>query len=283
MASSRRRVPTYHVAPHFNIPATGPLRLGTVVKDLIELAPLNKKEADRQPIPDDEIITPEPQTGFRETRSQLISGRFGVWAKVLGLKGLGGHGSAGGEQRNEETFSCDSITTTYFDPTDEWVSKCLSVKPVDGYIAGSGYKKEVFIITGLKIAKNLKFNQETAREADVDAKVEVNIPEAVAVGGSVEGNVSKDHTLEFSSTDIVVGIRVHKYRYKGRLLSSEKHLDGKMYVKGAEMLDSNVSVPKKLNQFERVPIEEEDRAQEAQEQEGEMEECWVYQNRTLQE
>ncbi|KAG4221105.1 hypothetical protein PC116_g30418 [Phytophthora cactorum] len=55
-----------------------------------------------------------------------------------------------------------------------------------------------------------------------------------------------------------------------------------MYVKGAEMLDSNVSVPKKLSQFERVPIEEEVRAQEAQEQKGEIEECWVYQNRTLQ-
>ncbi|KAJ2989197.1 hypothetical protein NUW58_g3595 [Xylaria curta] len=131
MASSKPRIFTYHIAPHFNIAATdGALRLGTVVKDLLELAPLNKGEANYEPVPDDEIYTPTLQTGFHATRTQLLSG------------------NAGGEWINKETFSCDGVMTTYFDPTGEWVAKCLAAKPINDYIVGSGYKKEVYIVTG---------------------------------------------------------------------------------------------------------------------------------------
>ncbi|KAL7948568.1 hypothetical protein V8C42DRAFT_314861 [Trichoderma barbatum] len=279
MASSKPRIPTYHVAPHFNIAATnGALRLGTVVKDLLELAPLNKKEGDYEPVPDDEIYTPTPQTGFHATRKQLLSGKFGVWAEAMGLSGVGGHASAGGEQSNEETFSCDSVVTTYFDPTDEWVSKCLAAKPVDDYIVGSGYGKEVYIVTGLKVATNLTFGCEAAQKVNADGKLGFNVSKAPVRGG-VEGDINKEksQTLGFRSTDIVVGFRVNKYRYKKKsLFSKGRKLEDKMFIKGAEMLDNKAGPVKKLDQFEEVPIEEEVLAQqEAQTQEGPVEECWV--------
>ncbi|KAK4443847.1 hypothetical protein QBC34DRAFT_416456 [Podospora aff. communis PSN243] len=277
MASSKPRIYTYHVAPHFNIAANnGALQLGTVVKDLVELAPLNKKAA--EPVPDDEIYTSTPQTGFHATRSQLKSGKFGIWAEALGLKGLGGHGSAGAERSNAETFSCDSIVTTYFDPTDEWVSKCLDVKPVRDFIVASGYKKEVYVVTGLKVATNLTFESEGAQSAEAEAKVEASVPQA-PVGVGVEGSVNakKDQTLGFQSTDIVVGFRVKKYRYKKKsLFGNERTLDGKLVTKGAEMLDGTARQLKNLDGFEEVPIEEEVRAQkDAEEQEGPLTECWV--------
>ncbi|RYP46074.1 hypothetical protein DL768_007666 [Monosporascus sp. mg162] len=279
MASSKPRIPTYHIAPHFNIAATGgALRLGTVVKDLHELAPLNKKEADYEPVPDDEIYTPTPQTGFHATRKQLLSGKFGVWAEALGLSGVGGHANAGGERSNMETFSCDSVVTTYFDPTEEWVAKCLAAKPVDDYIVGSGYKKEVYIITGLKVATNLTFGCEAVQNANADAKVGGNVSQAPVAGG-VEGNVNaeKSQTLGFQSIDIVVGFRVRKYRYKNKgLFGRERKPEGKLFIKGAEMLDDKAGPAKKLDQFEEVLIEEEVSAQkEAEKRKGPVEECWV--------
>ncbi|KAK4166194.1 hypothetical protein QBC43DRAFT_314201 [Cladorrhinum sp. PSN259] len=279
MASSKPRIFTYHIAPHFNIAATnGALRLGTVVKDLLELAPLNKKEADYEPVPDDEIYTPTPQTGFHATRKQLLSGKFGIWAKTLGLSGVGGHSSAGGEWSNHETFSCDSVVTTYFDPTNEWVAKCLAAKPVDDYIVGSGYKKEVYIVTGLKVATNLTFGSEAAQSANADSKVGANVPQAPVAGG-VEGNVNaeKSQNLSFQSTDIVVGFRVKKYRYKKKsLFSGERKPRGTLFIKGAEMLDDKAGPVKNLDEFEEVSIEEEVSAQkEAEKQEGPVEECWV--------
>ncbi|KAI9684272.1 MAG: hypothetical protein M1822_005745 [Bathelium mastoideum] len=280
MASSKLRTPTYHVSPHFNITATGgPLQLGIVVQDLFELVPLNRKEVDRIPIPDEEIYRPSIQTGFHATRSQLLSGQFGVWAKVLGLNGIGGNVSGRGEHSNNETFQCDSVVTTYFDPTDEWVAKCLAVKSVDDYIVGSGYKKEVYLITGLKVAKNLSFDNEVVRKPKAEGKVEASAPQ-VPLGVGVEGNATKEksQTLGFQSDDIVVGFRVRKYRYKKKSLSSkERKLEGVPFVKGAEMLDDKIEPSQnRLDRFEEVPINEEVSVRdEVEKQEGYVEECWV--------
>ncbi|KAI1317241.1 hypothetical protein F5Y16DRAFT_153505 [Xylariaceae sp. FL0255] len=279
MASSKTRIFTYHVAPHFNIAASnGALRLGTVVKDLLELAPLNKKEADYELVPADEVYFPTPQTGFSATRKQLLSGKFGLWAKTLGLSGIGGNADVSGGWSNRETFSCDSVVTTYFDPTDEWVAKCLAAKPVDDYIVGSGYKKEVYVVTGLKVARNITFGSEAAQNADADAKVGAEVPQALVEIG-VEGNVhaGKSQVLGFQSTDVVVGFRVRKYRYKKKsLFGRQRKLEGKLYIDGAEMLDDKAAPVRKLDQFEEVPIEEELLAQkEAEKQEGPVGECWV--------
>ncbi|EFY87264.1 hypothetical protein MAC_06712 [Metarhizium acridum CQMa 102] len=96
--------------------------------------------------------------------------------RSLGLRCVGGVASVGGESSNEETFSCDSILTTYFDPTDDWVSKCLASMPVHDYTVGSACTKEVYIITGLKVATNLHFGSEAVRKADADTRVGVNMP-----------------------------------------------------------------------------------------------------------
>lgn len=281
MASSKPRTFTYHVAPHFNIAATGgALRLGTVVKDPLELAPLNKNDADYVPVPKDEIYTPTPQTGFQTTRKQLLSGEFGVWAEALGLRGVGGHAHTGGGRSNEESVSCDSILTTYFDPTDEWVSKCLAAKPIDDYIVGSGYKREVYIITGLKVAKNLTFGSEAAQNASAKAKAGANVPQVQVVGGiEVAVNAERGQTLGFRSSDIVVGFRVSKYRYKKKsLFGKERKREGELFIKGAEMLDDKVGPAKKLDRFEEVPMEEEASAQrEAEGQKCPVDECWVTQ------
>ncbi|KAJ2991675.1 hypothetical protein NUW58_g2435 [Xylaria curta] len=101
----------------------------------------------------------------------------------------------------------------------------------------------------------------------------------VSVAGGVEGNVNaeKSQTLGFQSTDIVVGFRVKKYRYKKKsLFSKERKPEGELFINGAEMLDDKVGPAKKLGKFEEAPIEEEVSAQkEAEKQKGPVEECWV--------
>ncbi|PON20789.1 hypothetical protein TGAM01_v210297 [Trichoderma gamsii] len=279
MASSKPRVLTYHVAPHFNITATGgALRLGTVVKNLVELVPLNKQEAEYEPVPDSEIYTPTPQAGFHATRQQLLAGKFGAWAEGLGLSGVGGHTSAGGDRSNKETFSCDNIVTTYFDPTDEWAAKCLAAQTVQEYIIGSRYRKPVYIITGLKVATNLIFSFEAAENANADTKAGVSVPQtSVAVGIEGTVNTEKNQSLGFQSTGIVVGFRVKKYRYKRRSpFSRDKKLEGELFTEGAEMLDDKARPTKNLAEFEDVTIDEEIEAQrEAEKQHGSLEECWV--------
>jgi hypothetical protein len=281
MASSKSRTFTFHVAPHFNIAADGgALRLGTVVTDLLDLAPLNRNEADYKPVSDADVYPPTSQVGFAATRTQLLSGDFGIWTKALGRGGVGGSVNSHGERHREETFSCDNIVTTYFDPTADWVNKCLSAKPVNDYIVGSGYKKEVYIITGLKVATNLTFGNEAVRKINGKAEAEAKGPQAlVTVGIAANAGHEKSQMFKFQSTDIVVGFRVKGYRYKKKsLFGKERKLEGRPFNKGAEMLGDKAGPFKVLDQFEEVPIPEEVSAQiqEVPEgNEGSVQEYWV--------
>ncbi|UKZ68626.1 uncharacterized protein TrAtP1_009651 [Trichoderma atroviride] len=177
---------------------------------------------------------------------------------------------ANSERSNKETFSCDNIVTTYFDSTGEWVAKCLAAKTVQEYIIGSGYRKPVFIITGLKVATNLEFGSEATQNANADTKVGVNVPQA------------PNQFLGFQSSDIVVGFRVKKYQYKREsLFSRERKLVGEIFTKGAEMLDDTARPSRSLDEFEEIAIEEEIVAQrEAEKQSSSLVECWVKRTRS---
>ncbi|EHK48573.1 hypothetical protein TRIATDRAFT_93597 [Trichoderma atroviride IMI 206040] len=190
---------------------------------------------------------------------------------------------ANSERSNKETFSCDNIVTTYFDSTGEWVAKCLAAKTVQEYIIGSGYRKPVFIITGLKVATNLEFGSEATQNANADTKVGVNVPQApVTVGIEGAMNMEKNQFLGFQSSDIVVGFRVKKYQYKREsLFSRERKLVGEIFTKGAEMLDDTARPSRSLDEFEEIAIEEEIVAQrEAEKQSSSLVECWVKRTRS---
>jgi len=278
MASARKRILTYHVAPRFDIAAQGgPLELGTVVADLQRLRPLNRGHV--IPIHSELRYPPVPHTGFRETRSNLCEGEFGVWAKVLSL-GLGGSAKAGGKKDAGQTVSCEGVVTTYFDPDDGYVARCLAAKPVNDFIVGSGYEADVYMVTGLKVAKGLVFGDNVSSEARGEVEVSAQ-PPATDVEAGVRGKMSgeKKHELEFTVDDIVVGFRVTRYRYVSASMnpfSKKKKLVEDEYLDGAEMMDDKVAELKEPRlEFEAVPLDEEAVAEEKALAKGETEECWV--------
>ncbi|KAH8744346.1 hypothetical protein F5882DRAFT_423609 [Hyaloscypha sp. PMI_1271] len=299
MGTSKQRVPTYHVVPHFNFAAKGgALQLGSVYKDLLELAPMNKKAEHRIVVPEDDIYPPTTQDGFDATRSKLLTGDFGVWAKALGLSGVGGSASAGGEKSVYESVSCTSVVTCYFDPDDDYVSKCLAAKPISDYMIGSGKKRApVYLLTGLKVAKKLKFHTEESRKAHAKLEASGTVPQApVEIGGNTNMANENAKALNFETNDVVVGFRVAKYRLpKPSLFGKKKDKDkkkdddkkededkkpvGGLYIEGAEMLDDQEGDTKEqLRRFEKVEIPEELKAQAAlkeQDENLEIMECWV--------
>lgn len=285
MATSKERPPTFHVVPHFNFAAKGgALQLGSVYKDLLEMAPMNKKPEHRILVSEDEIYPPTTQDGFEVTRSKLLTGEFGVWAKVLGFGSVGGGAGAGAEKSVHESVSCTSIVTFYFDPDRDYISKCLSAKPIEDYMAGAGRNRPpVFLLTGLKVAKKLKLHTEESREMHAAAEASGSVPQApVQLEANANLASEKAKVLTFETDDIVVGFRVAKYQRKKPSLfgkKKEEKPDGGLYIENAEMLDDQGG--KKMEplwRYEEVPIAEELQAQEAQKGQGanaEITECWV--------
>jgi hypothetical protein len=277
MASTRRPPPTYHVVPRFDIAAKGgALELGTVVDSLLMLRPLNPGEI--VPIPENLRYAPVPHAGFTETRSRLREGHCGIWAKALAFQGVSADASA--QHESQTTVACEAIVTTYFDPDAAYVARSLAVRGVSDYFIGSGYEDDVYLITGLKVAKKLRYDSTTSTQLAADASVATRTAsKGIQLGAQAGSSGNNENTVAFEADDIVVGFRVRRYAYvraSWNPFSKKKKLKGEDYLEKAEMHAIERSDSKELGPtYEQLPIPEEQDAQAAAGEAGEPDERWV--------
>ncbi|KAF5021965.1 hypothetical protein F66182_6005 [Fusarium sp. NRRL 66182] len=269
MASVDDRVLSYHVVPHFAIPAkNGPLSLGTIVSNLRHLAPLN-----RGPFlvnPDGLTYDPVVQTDFKDTLARVRKLNTSAWLKALGLP-FGASANIGASDDIEDSVSCDSIITTYFDPDPSGVyaKKCFAVKPVkDALDAGKDEWFDSFrvrsivlyLVTGLKVARNLKFNNSGTQERHMGGSAEGSEPHTNAVEGGVKADASeeKKHNLQFTVDDIIIGFRVNKYRVR-RIFGMNGRLKERGVLDGDMQDDQESQSAEPDFEVELIPDESEDR------------------------
>ena len=103
--------PTYHLPPNFSTPPPprGPFHLGTVLRDFDvkeQMRPLNQGEAQRIPIPE---TYSDHKKGFTATRKKMKSGEVGIWAKFVGLYGVGGEVSTSAERSDSDQYASSKL------------------------------------------------------------------------------------------------------------------------------------------------------------------------------
>lgn len=85
--------PVYHLPPDFSTTPTGPFHLGTVLADFEsseQMRPLNRV-MHRVKIPNPKIVGRKAKlTAMRKT---MKSGEVGIWAKFMGVAGIGAEAS----------------------------------------------------------------------------------------------------------------------------------------------------------------------------------------------
>ncbi|SPO05895.1 uncharacterized protein DNG_08584 [Cephalotrichum gorgonifer] len=279
MAPIRHPPPTYHIVPRFDIAAKGGvLELGTVLDDLLMLRPLNR--GDIVPIPAKLRYPPVTHSGFTDTRSRLREGHGSIWAKALVFQGAGASASASAQNETQRTVACESVVTSYFDPDVAYVAQSLAARGVNDHFVGSGYEDDVYLVTGIKVAKKLRFDSTTSAQRAANAEMGAKEPvTGTQVGGSAGGSANDGHEVEFEADDIVVGFRVRRYTYvpaSRNPFSKKKKLSGEDYLENAEMHEAGTKVVKGPEvTYEEVTIEEELDAQRDAEASGELDECWV--------
>ncbi|WQF88848.1 hypothetical protein CDEST_13862 [Colletotrichum destructivum] len=281
MAPNSNPPPTYHVVPRFDIAAKGgALELGTVVEDLVTLRPLNR-----------ESVIPI-RAGIRYpavTHNGFAEGHGGIWAKALVFQGAGVSADASAQQGEQSTGACDALVTSYFDPDADYVARTLASRDVDRYFSASGFENDVFLVTGLKVAKNLRYSATAGatRAVDAEASAVVQPNTGVAVGAGAGGAAADEHSVEFEADDVVVGFRVSRYAYvpasrnpfgrkKKKLVGTDYLDNARMHGEGGrEEVEVEVEVPRAT--YERVPIEEEEEeaAQKEAKTSGGLNELWV--------
>lgn len=297
MASSSDPPPTYHIVPRFDIAANGgALQLGTVVDSLLRLRPLNRGEI--VSIPKNLRYKPVTLSGFTETWSRLREGHGGIWAKVFMIQGLGASADASDKHDTQRTVTCDGLVTTYFDPDKAYVAKTLAATGVTEYFIDSGYEDAVYLITGLKVAKKLRFGSTSSTQLRVDADVAGQEPySGIQVGANAGAAADNEHLVQFEADDIIVGFRVKRYAYfksswipwskeieirgedydpRYNLRRSKKLLRGEDYLTDAKMHEEEVRQEILDGSYEEIAIQEELDAQAEAERSGQkLDECWV--------
>ncbi|PNP58963.1 hypothetical protein THARTR1_01211 [Trichoderma harzianum] len=234
-----RTIRTYHSAPNFSIPppdANGPLQLGSLLYELGDPAPLNTK--DRRPVPEDEIFRSHVDR-FGTAMSRQTSGELGIFAKLLGLDGVGGKLSINGARSKNEIslLLADRLDTMYFNPSREYVQLAMQTPSVRAFRDATRDQEPLFMVTGIKIARGASVSAMGGRA--LGGGIEAGMPDLatglVQIGATAGGEMSRENRMGFqSSSDFVLGYRVSLINMKKDMVRP------KVYTRGATMVSDDV-------------------------------------------
>ena len=110
--------------------------------------------------------------------------------------------------------------------TQDYLRKSLEVESVRGYFEGSRFRKSVYMVVGLKIAKGAKVSTGSARSKEAVAKLMADGTGAgilVKLGPEAQMKVGRDESLDWrDENSFVFAYRLRKITCKkGKLLGDE--------------------------------------------------------------
>ncbi|KAM0449402.1 hypothetical protein ACHAPV_008862 [Trichoderma viride] len=237
----QQQTATFFLAPRFTIkpPPEGPLQLGTIIDDLVNMEPLN--ESCVLPLPG-KVYT-HRASGFKAMRSEMESGKYGIWAKFMGLHGIGGQMNYDHSRSSSDLFKFDYIDEIAFTATKEYMLAGMNQDFVKQCVEGLG-NEPVYMITGLKIARNPAVAFKMSHKAGVKMELGLKEPgglQGFEVGPAIEHTDEVKQSLEWEkSDDFIFGFRVKRLYFKKALLSRKLGgFVGEHFHKGATLVDND--------------------------------------------
>lgn len=226
-------IPTYHPAPNFSIPppdANGPLRLGTLLVDLHDPTPLNP--ADQVSIRDEEIFKSH-LVGFQTVKRRQGNTDLGIFARLLGLDGVGGMLGVNGARTKNEILSVARLDTEFFMPSPEYIKLAVEAPSVRTFCRATRDRRPLFLITGIKVARGASASVVQMRTVGGGVKgVPGTTVGLVELGAKAQGEIVKENIMSFEgASDFVLAYRVARVRTK------KDGVQSKAYNRGATMLD----------------------------------------------
>ncbi|KAF9879162.1 hypothetical protein CkaCkLH20_03395 [Colletotrichum karsti] len=163
--------PTYVPSPNWDIPADSDIVvLGRLIKDPKNpQSRIPKSSAD--PIPPPKVYEGE-KTDWQTTLEKLRSGSIGIWAKCLQL--VQGGLNFGQLKESMEDHKFASLETKYFVPDDDYLAKVLEDVGVRAYLFVHHWRKPIYLITGIKIARGASVATTSSTETSARADIKVD-------------------------------------------------------------------------------------------------------------
>ncbi|KAI1453626.1 hypothetical protein F4805DRAFT_442881 [Annulohypoxylon moriforme] len=237
--------PTYIPSPNWDIPADSDIVvLGHLIKDPKNPQSKVPKSSD-DPIPPPKIYEGE-KTDWQTTLERVRSGRIGLWAKCLQF--IEGQLSFSQLKSSMEDHKFNSLETRYFLPDDEYISQALEDTGVQAYFQVHNWRKPVYLITGIKIARGASVSTESNTERSVQAELKADATGAgvpVEVGPEASWESKNKRGISYGgSTDYIFAYQLTSMKPKkgGREFASKDYVKGAVFGKGEEDNDVEVKV-----------------------------------------
>ncbi|KAL5591555.1 hypothetical protein FOVSG1_010444 [Fusarium oxysporum f. sp. vasinfectum] len=223
----------YFYAPTWDYPPEGPIKLGNVITSVEKPhIPLI-----HSPPTEETGVFKTEKKKVQYTTEKLRSGKFSILTKFLSVLGFGVDIGAEVERSNEEIFTFETLETTEFIPTSEYLQNCVESRDVREWLERSGSSTPLYIITGLKSVTGASAN--TLKSHTVGGNLSVEVDGTIWSGGTVpigggpgiEGKTGTSQGIKWEGGNFDFAFRVSKVRVKktGKVKSEDQ------YTKGASL------------------------------------------------
>lgn len=225
-------IPTYIPSPNWDIPADSDIVvLGRLIKDPKNpQSQIPKSSAD--PIPPKKVYEGE-KPRWQTTLDQTRSGKIGIWAKCLQI--VGGQLSLSQLKTAIEDHKFSHLETKYFLPDDEYLSQALEDAGVQAYFQVHNWRKPVYLITGIKIARGASVSTESSKVRSTKAELKVDgsslgVPVEVGPEASWESKYKRGISYA-GSTDYIFAYQLTRIKFKrgGQKSVSESFVKGAVF------------------------------------------------------
>ncbi|KUJ09274.1 uncharacterized protein LY89DRAFT_676086 [Mollisia scopiformis] len=234
---------TYFLSPNWDILPDTSVRLGSIIAHSTKpTRPLNGGSQ----LPPSPAPTTATVQDWHLERSKLIEAKVGVWLSFLQFSGIGGDVGYNRDRKDEEVYKCKRLETEHFQPNKKYIFDSLGDSEVKAYIEEGLWKKPVYMITGVKIARGFSVTTEKKKSNGGEGKAGVDttsIGIPVQVGPEVKVVYTKKEKMTFKkSTDCVFAYRLIKIQSKKGDKFSEDDYNKGTLLHGGEQNDKEENV-----------------------------------------
>ena len=220
---------TYFLAPNLDYPPSSNISLGRIWTDPSDPGTCINPDGPL-PFPSNMQVQHGHKTEWRNKTGGQHKGLIAIWARFLQVVGIDAEASITWHNSKGDTYEFKTLDTEFIDPTMEYYTQSVLAPSVAEYIVETKFKKSIYMITGVKIARGADVEQARSKEAGTHLKVGVDGTTAgspVAAGPEVTISSSKTETTSSKgSSDFVFAYRLREIYYSKGKVKHREHNKG---------------------------------------------------------
>lgn len=227
MAHSHGKKKFYLKAPDLEFGLDGPIKIGNIIKDM-----KNPQDpiATLDPIPN--IISGPGYDKGNQMHESHASFRLKFSVEIFQV--FGGQAGAKASSASQTVYEFDGIESLYLQ-TNPTVADAEKVQESHKAVKGALNRGPVFIVTGLKVAKGLRYSHR--RDAEKQAMIgrQDHVIKEFADEGTLAGDKGTEDAQEYTiKGDVILAYRLHVIKKEGFRWIGEREIDAKTFDPGEE-------------------------------------------------